>query len=96
MEQASGQLSGAPAQDGLCIDIRDVLLTVANGELLVAALPAGSRWQLPRGYPFPGVPLDAAARALIHETTSVQEQYLERGREYVLEVGRKAYKLRVV
>lgn len=77
MKQAPGQLNGAPAQGGLCVDLRDVLLTVANGELLVAALPAGSRWQLPRGFPFPGVPLDAAARALIHETTSVQEQYLE-------------------
>jgi tyrosyl-tRNA synthetase len=32
----------------------------------------------------------------IENQLALQEQYLERGREYVLEVGRKAYKLRVV
>jgi hypothetical protein len=81
MEQASEQLSTAPGEtardDGLCVDLRIVLLTVANGQLLVAVLPAADRWQLPRGIPFAGVPLDAAARSLIRESTEMHEQYLE-------------------
>lgn len=81
MEQASEQLSTAPMvstrDDGLCVDLRIALLTVANGELLVAALPFGDRWQLPRGIPYPGIPLDAAARFLIRESTELHEQYIE-------------------
>jgi len=81
MEQASEQLSTAPndtvREDGVCVDLRIVLLTVANGQLLVAVLPGAERWQLPRGIPFAGVPLDSAARSLIRESTELHEQYLE-------------------
>jgi 8-oxo-dGTP diphosphatase len=62
---------------GFCVDVRIVLLTVNEGRLLVAALPSGEGWQLPRGVPLPTMPLDAAARLLLGETTELHEQYLE-------------------
>jgi 8-oxo-dGTP diphosphatase len=81
MEQASEQFSTASGdtvrEDGVCVDLRIVLLTVANGQLLVAVLPGAGRWRLPRGIPFAGVPLDSAARSLIRESTELHEQYLE-------------------
>lgn len=68
----------APEQaDGFCVDVRIVLLTVNDGKLLVAALPRGDGWQLPRGVPLPTMPLDSAARLLLGETTELHEQYLE-------------------
>lgn len=62
---------------GFTVDVRIVLLTVSEGRLLVAALPDGDGWQLPRGVPLPTMPLDAAARLLLGETTELHEQYLE-------------------
>ena len=59
------------------VDVRVVLFTVADGELLVALQSDGSRWHLPRGLPFAGISLDAAARTIIHEATHLHEQYLE-------------------
>ena len=73
-------IANAPAPDeggGFCVDVRIVLLTVNDGRLLVAALPSGEGWQLPRGVPLPTMPLDAAARLLLGETTELHEQYLE-------------------
>ncbi len=66
-----------PAGGGFTVDVRIVLLTIASERLLVAALPDGDRWQLPRGYPFPNIALDSAARTIIFESTELHEQYLE-------------------
>jgi 8-oxo-dGTP diphosphatase len=59
------------------VDVRVVLITVNAGQLLVALLPDGDTWQLPRGYPFANIPLDAAARTITFESTELHEQYLE-------------------
>lgn len=62
---------------GFEVDVRIVLLTVHGGHLHVTALPDGDGWQLPRGVPLPTMPLDAAARLLLAESTGMHEQYLE-------------------
>lgn len=63
--------------DGFLVDVRVVLITVNSGQLLVAALPDGENWQLPRGFPYASIPLDAAARTITFESTELHEQYLE-------------------
>lgn len=59
------------------VDVRVVLFTVIDGLLLVAIDNTEEAWRLPRGVPEPGVPLDNAARRILHDTTALQEQYLE-------------------
>jgi 8-oxo-dGTP diphosphatase len=71
----------------LAIDIRVVLFTVADGSLLIALQEATGAWQLPRGLPAPGEPLDVAARRIISETTALHEQYLEQ--LYTLSIGER-------
>lgn len=71
------QATGSDADGGFAVDVRTVLLSVIDGGLKVAALPDADGWQLPRGVPLPSLPLDAAARMLLAETTGLQEDYLE-------------------
>ncbi len=59
------------------VDVRVVLFTVIDGQLLVALEETADRWRLPRGVPAPAEPLDAAARRIIRQTTELHEQYLE-------------------
>jgi 8-oxo-dGTP diphosphatase len=59
------------------VDVRVVLFTLTQGELLVAVhrYPAGLG--LPRDVPMQGESLDVAARRIVRESTMIQEQYLE-------------------
>lgn len=74
---AADLASASPAHQMPVIDVRVVLFTVIDGLLLVALERAVDTWRLPRGVPEPGVPLDNAARRILHDTTALQEQYLE-------------------
>jgi 8-oxo-dGTP diphosphatase len=67
------------------VDLRVVLFTVIDGQLLVALEDADEGWRLPRGVPAPIEPLDAAARRIIRHTTDLHEQYLEQ--LYTFSVG---------
>lgn len=69
--------TGPDSDGGFTVDVRIVLLTVHEGQLKVASLPDGDRWQLPRGVPLRSMPLDTAARLLLGETTGLREDYLE-------------------
>jgi 8-oxo-dGTP diphosphatase len=59
------------------VDIRTVLFTVADQELLVALQPGAFGASLPRDLPAPGEQLDGAARRIIRGATGFAEQYLE-------------------
>lgn len=67
-----GWTSSQPA-----VDVRVVLFTIVDGQLLIALERDGSEWRLPRGVPAPEEPLDAVARRIIRLTTDLREQYLE-------------------
>jgi 8-oxo-dGTP diphosphatase len=59
------------------VDVRVVLFTVAQGELLVAVNETYRGFQIPRNFPIEGESLDAAARRNVLDSTTLQEQYLE-------------------
>jgi 8-oxo-dGTP diphosphatase len=72
---ASTALESLPSAPG--VDLRVVLLTVIDNELLVALEQIPGGFRLPRGLPSEGEPLDAAARRVIVSTTGSQQQYQE-------------------
>lgn len=59
------------------VDVRVVLFTVAQGDLLVAVNRNGEGFGLPRDFPAEGESLDMAARRIVRGSTQIQEQYLE-------------------
>lgn len=59
------------------VDVRVVLFTVAQGELLVAVTRTAGGRALPRDLPVEGESLDSAARRIVRDSTQIQEQYLE-------------------
>lgn len=82
----SGELDDLQRQPATpAVDVRVVLFTIASGTLFVAIgdTPEGKR--LPRDFPSPGEPLDAAARRIVRETTGLAPQYIEQ--LYTLSVG---------
>lgn len=74
-----------PAPRGARLDLRVVLLTVANGRLRVALTDGPAGWALPRDEPRRGSPLDAEARRIVRGATGLEERYLEQ--LYTLGVG---------
>lgn len=59
------------------VDIRIVLFTVVEGQLLVALHGSMSHPALPRAAPDVTASLDAEARRIVQVTTALHEQYLE-------------------
>ncbi len=85
-EPRSGDIDDLRSQPTApAVDVRVVLFTIASGTLYVAIgdTPDGKR--LPRDYPSPGEPLDAAARRIVRDTTGLAPQYIEQ--LYTLSVG---------
>lgn len=59
------------------LDLRVVLFTVLDDEVLVALREEGGNLRLARGVPQPTETLDAAARRIVRSATGLREQYLE-------------------
>jgi 8-oxo-dGTP diphosphatase len=59
------------------VDVRVVLFTLSNGDLLVGTPVNATPGGLPRGVPAQGESLDAAARRIVRDAMHIHEQYLE-------------------
>ena len=70
--EANGASSSLPR-----LDLRVVLFTVLDDEVLVALREEEGTLRLARGLPRPAETLDAAARRIVRAATNLREQYLE-------------------
>jgi 8-oxo-dGTP diphosphatase len=59
------------------VDVRVVLFTLSNGQLLVATPTRSISGGLPRDVPAQGETLDATARRIVRDAMHIHEQYLE-------------------
>jgi 8-oxo-dGTP diphosphatase len=59
------------------VDVRVVLFTLVQGELLVAVHRGPETVRLPRDLPSLGESLDTAARRIVSESSLIHEQYME-------------------
>jgi 8-oxo-dGTP diphosphatase len=82
-------LSACPA-----VDVRVVLFTLAEGELLVAMPRSDASGGLPRAVPVRGETLDVAARRILRDSMNIQEQYLEQ--LYTLSVPESANRWSII
>lgn len=73
MRRDSMERDSAPGSNAV-VDVRVVLFTVADGELLVCVEPDGS---LPRQVSEPFESLDLAAHGAVYAASDLKEQYLE-------------------
>jgi 8-oxo-dGTP diphosphatase len=76
------------------VDVRAVLFTVAQGELLVAVNHTVEGPVLPRDLPTEGESLDTAARRIVRDSTKIPEQYLEQ--LYTLNVTESAERWSII